>query len=445
GKTSNMNGLAIAAAELGKSVPEIGLTTFRPPYTPVTFGVYAGAARGLLFEPVRRTPMHALAQAQGAVFEDAGPWKRALAFPRADEDVHAAVARECRAVRSGVGMFDASTLGKIEVAGPDAAAFLDLIYVNDMSKLAPGKCRYGLMLNEQGFVMDDGVVARLAPDRFHVTTTSSGAARVLQHMEDYLQTEFPHLRVWLASTTEQWAVLALQGPKAREVLAPLAPGADLSREALAHMAFRDVAVLGVPGRVFRVSFTGELGFEVNVPADHGPALWEAARAAGEAHGIVAYGTETMHVLRAEKGYVVVGQDTDGTVTPDDLGFGRAIPKAKRDFVGKRSLSRPDMTAPGRPQFVGLLPDDPAAVPDEGAQIVAEATQTPGAKAIGHVTSSYASATLGRSFCLGLVAGGRTRHGETVHLTVATGTSLSTMPARIVDPVFHDKEGKRLDG
>ncbi len=245
------------------------------PYTPVTFGTLAGVARGDLFDPVRRTPMHDWAAADGAVFEDVGHWKRARYFPRAGDDMQRAVARECRAVRTTVGLFDASTLGKIEVVGPDAAEFLDRIYTGSFARLAPGRCRYGLLLSEDGFVMDDGVVARLAPDRFHVTTTTGGAATVLHHMEDYLQTEFPDLRVWLTSITEQWAVIAVQGPRG-------APGAgtvratdiDLTR-AMPHMSVREGRVGGVPTRLFRVSFTGELGYEINVPPDYGPAVWEA--------------------------------------------------------------------------------------------------------------------------------------------------------------------------
>ena len=260
--------------------------------------------------------------------------------------MHRAVARECRAVRNAVGMFDATTLGKIEVVGPDAAEFLDRLYTGNFSRLAPGRCRYGVLLNEAGFVMDDGVVARLAPDRFHVTTTTGGAAGVLHHMEDYRQTEFPELRVWLTSITEQWAVIAVQGPLARRTIAPLVQDIDIAPEAMPHMSVREGRVCGVPARLFRVSFTGELGYEINVPADYGRAVWEAVYAAGTQHGITAYGTETMHVLRAEKGYIIVGQETDGTVIPADLGLEWTIGKAKRDFVGKRSLTRPDMLPRG---------------------------------------------------------------------------------------------------
>jgi sarcosine oxidase subunit alpha len=441
GKTSNINALAIVAAASGRAIPEVGLTTFRQPFTPVSFGTLAGPSRGELFDPVRTTPIHAWALAQGAVFEDVGQWKRAHHFPQPGEDMHRAVRRECAAVRARAGLFDASTLGKIEVVGRDAAEFLERLYVNSWKKLEPGRCRYGILLNEAGFVIDDGVVGRLAPDLFHVTTTTGGAARVLALMEDYLQTEWPELRVWLTSTTEQWATIAVQGPRSRDILAPLAEGMDLSREAFPHMALRTGRIAGVAARLFRVSFTGELGFEVNVPAGEGRAVWEAIWAEARRHDAVAYGTETMHVLRAEKGYVIVGQETDGTVVPDDLGLSWAIGKAKRDFVGKRSLARPDIAAPGRKQLVGLLTADPGHVLEEGAQIVAMRDPPPGTPALGHVTSSYWSPALGRSIALALVADGRARHGQTLHVPIPAGA----VPVAVTGPVFHDPEGRSLDG
>ena len=441
GKLSNINALAIVAAASGREIPEIGLTSFRQPYTPVSFGTLAGTSRGALFDPLRTTPIHDWAAAQGAVFEDVGQWKRARHFPRSGEDLHAAVTRECRTVRERAGIFDASTLGKIEVVGPDAAEFLNRIYVNAWTKLEPGRCRYGILLNEAGFVIDDGVVGRIAPDRFHVTTTTGGAARVLNLMEDYLQTEFPELRVWLTSTTEQFAVIAVQGPRSRDILAPLVEGIDLARAAFPHMSLREGRIAGVSTRLFRVSFTGELGFEINVPSDHGQAVWEAIWEQARRHDATAYGTEAMHVLRAEKGYIIVGQETDGTVIPDDLGLGWAIGKAKPDFVGKRSLARPDMVAKRRKQLVGLLTQDPRHVLDEGAQITASATPASGTAALGHVTSSYWSPALDRSIALALVADGRARIGETLHVPMPNGSVAVTL----VNPVFFDPQGARLDG
>ncbi|NNM62540.1 MAG: sarcosine oxidase subunit alpha family protein, partial [Steroidobacteraceae bacterium] len=357
GKTSNMNALAIVGSALGLPIPQVGLTSFRMPYTPTTFGSFAGASRGDLFDPVRRTPIHDWAAAQGAVFEDVGLWKRARYFPRDSEGMDAAVARECRTVRSTCGMFDASTLGKIEVVGPGAAEFLERLYINSWANLAVGRCRYGILCREDGFIYDDGVVARLGENRFHVTTTTGGAARVLAMMEDYRQTEWPDLRLWLTSTTEQWAVIAVQGPKSREVLRALVQDIDLDAAAMPHMSVAAGRICGVPGFVMRVSFTGELGFELNVPSDHGLAVWKAVHAAGAEHGIVCYGTESMHVLRAEKGYIIVGQDTDGTVTPDDAGLSWAIGKKKPDFVGRRSLQRASMQAATRKQLVGLQSRD----------------------------------------------------------------------------------------
>lgn len=441
GKTSNLNALGLIARALDKPVADVGLTTFRMPYTPVTFGSFAGMSRGPLFDPVRRTPMHAAAEARGAVFEDVGLWKRARYFPRAGEDLHAAVARECQAVRTGCGMFDASTLGKIAVVGADAAEFLNRLYVNNWTNLAVGRARYGILLRDDGFVYDDGVIARLAHDRFHVTTTTGGAARVLNLMEDYRQTEWPELKVWLTSTTEQWAVIAVQGPTSRAVLQPLVGDLDLSPTALPHMAVASGTLAGIPMLLFRVSFTGELGFEVNVPADFGRAAWEAIAAAGAPHGITPYGTEAMHVLRAEKGYIIVGQETDGTTTLDDVGLTWAMGKNKPDFVGKRALERVAMRSPHRKQLVGLRTADPSLVLEEGAQLVESPGQTPPMRLIGHVTSSYHSAALGHSIALALVAGGRARLGETLYVPMPSGDIAVT----VTTPVFYDAAGARLNG
>jgi len=438
GKTSNINALGLVAQARGTAVPQVGLTTFRMPYTPVTFGALAGPARGALFDPVRKTPLHAWAAGQGAVFEDVSLWKRARYFPLAGETMAQAVARECRAVRGTAGIFDASTLGKIEVVGPDAAVFLERMYVNGFQKLAPGRARYGVLLREDGFISDDGVIGRISVDKFHVTTTTGGAPRVLAMMEDYLQTEWPDLRVWLTSTTEEWAVIAVQGPRARDIIAPLVESIDLSPGGLPHMGVAIGCTLGVPLRLFRVSFTGELGFELNVPADYAQSVFDAVWARGAPLGLVAYGTETMHVLRAEKGYIIVGQETDGTVTPDDVGLGSAVNTRKPDFVGKRSLARAAMQDPSRKQLVGLLTEQPRIVLDEGAQIVADPASR---KSLGHVTSAYESATLNRSIALAMVAGGRARIGETLQVPMQG----RTVPVRVVAPVFYDPAGERLNG
>lgn len=439
GKMSNMNGLMIAADALGRDVPQVGLTTFRPPYTPTTFGALAGYHKGRHFEVTRRTPMDAWAEEHGAAFEPVALWRRAWYYPRKGEDMHAAVARECRFTRTSLGIFDASTLGKIEVAGPDAVTFMERMYTNPWAKLGVGRCRYGLLLGEDGFIRDDGVIGRLGPDLFHVTTTTGGAARVLNMMEDYLQTEWPDLKVWLTSTTEQWAVVALNGPNARKLLTPLVEGLDLSDAAFPHMAVAECTVAGLPARLFRVSFTGELGFEINVPTRYGRQLWDTLMQAGQAYDICPYGTETMHVLRAEKGYIIVGQDTDGTVTPADAGLNWAVGKAKPDFVGKRSLARPDIVAPGRKQLVGLLTDDPKTVLEEGAQIVLDPAQPVPMKMIGHVTSSYWSEALGRSIAMALVEGGHGMEGKTLHIPMPQRTH----SAKVTGCVFYDPAGDRL--
>jgi len=440
GKTSNLNALQIAARAVDTPVEKVGLTTFRPPYTPTTFGTLAGYRSGHLFEVTRKTPIDPWAEAQGAMFEPVGIWRRAWYFPKAGEDMHMAVARECKSTRESLGIFDASTLGKIEVVGPDAARFMNLIYTNPWSKLPVGGCRYGLMLREDGYIYDDGVVGRLAEDRFHVTTTTGGAPRVYRHMEDYLQTEFPDLDVWLTSTTEQWAVIALNGPNARKLIEPFVEGIDLSQEGFPHMAVREGKICGVPTRLFRVSFSGELGFEINVPAHYGRTLWETLFEAGQDYGITPYGTETMHVLRAEKGFIIVGQDTDGTVTPFDAGMPWAVSKKKKDFVGKRSLVRPDLVVKGRKQLVGLLTEDPNVVLEEGAQIVADPDRAIPMEMIGHVTSSYWSEALGRSIAMALVNDGVNRMDETLHIPMIE----KTHSAKVTSTVFYDPKGARLN-
>jgi sarcosine oxidase, subunit alpha len=439
GKTSNMNAIGIASEAMSRPAPEIGTTTFRLPYTPVTFGALIGPNRGVLFDPARKTPIYAWALKQGAAFEDVGLWKRAWYFPQTGETMHRAVMRECRAVREKAGIFDASTLGKIEVVGKDAGEFLNRIYVNNFSKLDIGKCRYGLLLKDDGFIYDDGIIARIAEDRYHVTTTTGGAPRVMHLMEDYLQTEFMDLDVQLTTITEQWAVIAVQGPLARDIVAPLIEGVDLSETGLPPMGYAEGKICGISMRLFRASFTGEVGYEINVPADHGEAVWEALFEAGKPHGLTPYGTEAMHVLRAERGFIIVGQETDGTVTPDDVGLGGMVSKIKPDFLGKRGLLRPDLAKPGRKQLVGLLSVDPALVLDEGAQIVLDVTQPKPMTMLGHVTSSYESPTLNRSIAMALLADGRARIGETVHVTTKDGFA----PAIVGKPIFYDAEGTRV--
>jgi sarcosine oxidase subunit alpha len=442
GKTSNVNGLAILADALGEAIPQVGTTTFRPPYTPVTFAAMGGRDRGELFDPARLTSIHERHVAAGAVFEDVGQWKRPWYYPRGDEDMQAAVARECIAVRERVGVLDASTLGKIDIQGPDAAEFLNRIYTNNWLKLPVGKVRYGIMCREDGMVFDDGTTARLDEHRYLMTTTTGNAAPVLDHLEEYLQTEWPNLRVRLTSVTEQWATVGVAGPMSARVLANLAPDIDVSPDKFPFLTWRDAVVAGMPARIFRISFTGELQFEINVPWNYGTTLWDRVLTAGGEFGMTAYGTETMHVLRAEKGFIIIGQETDGTQTPHDLGLGWAVSQEK-DFIGRRSMRRPDCMRRDRKQLVGLVPSDSNAVIQEGTQLVAagRSSDAPPVPMLGFVTSSYYSPAMGSRICLALVKGGRARHGEMIEAAAGSGP----VPVRICDPVFYDREGTRRDG
>ena len=447
GRASGALAAEIVNQLLGTDPGAQGPTNARPPWSPVPYHVLAGPYRGPRFDAVRVTPIHDAHAARGAVFDNVGQWKRPWYFPRERETMHQAVLRECAAVRTAVGMIDASTLGKIEVVGPDAPAFLDRMYTNAMSTLAVGRIRYGLMLGLDGMVFDDGVAMRLAEDRYLVTTTTGGAARVLDRFEEWLQTEWPWMRVYCTSVTEQWAAVAVAGPRSREVLQAVGTDIDVARAAFPFMAWRDGRVAGVPARLARVSFSGELAFEVHVAGWHGRHVWEALLAAGARFGITPYGTETMDVLRAEKGFVLVGQDTDGTVTPDDLGMSWIVNLRKGDFVGRRSLRRADLLRPDRRQLVGLLPTDPGVPLQEGAQLVAaeHAAAAPPVPMLGHVTSSYHSAALGRTFALALLAGGRDRIGSTVHARTFDGGAHHAVPATVTAPIFYDPEGARRDG
>ena len=446
GKLGNINGMAILAAALGKSIPETGTTTFRPNYTPVTFGAIAGREIGDFIDPIRKTCIHEWHVENGAMFEDVGNWKRPWYFPKAGEDLHAAVARECLAVRQSVGILDASTLGKIDIQGPDAAKLLNWVYTNPWSKLEVGKCRYGLMLDENGMVFDDGVTVRLGEQHYMMSTTTGGAARVLTWLERWLQTEWPDMKVRMASVTDHWATFAVVGPNSRKVLQKVCRDIDFANEAFPFMTYREGTVAGVGSRVMRISFSGELAYEVNVPANAGRAVWEALMAAGAEFDITPYGTETMHVLRAEKGYIIVGQDTDGSITPFDLGMGGLVAKTK-DCLGKRSLTRSDTAKEGRKQFVGLLTDDPSCVLPEGSQILPEGVNGPASGQVaaspvpmlGHVTSSYYSPILKRSIALAVVKGGLGKMGQKVSIDMGGGKPVT---ATISSPVFYDVEGVR---
>ena len=438
GKLGNITGMAVLAETLGAPVASVGTTTFRPPFTPVSFGVCAGEGVGELYDPVRKTAIHEWHVSAGAAFENVGQWHRPWYFPRAGEDLNSAVARECLATRRSIGILDASTLGKIDVQGRDAVAFLERIYPHKVGRMAVGRCAYGLMLGEDGMVMDDGVMTRLGDRRYYLTTTTGGAARVLAWLESWLQTEWPDLEVYLTSLTDQLSTISVAGPNSRRLLEKLGCSIDLSREQFPFMSMRQADLAGLPVQLFRVSFSGELAFEINVDSAHALALWQTLMDAGREFEITPYGTETMHVLRAEKGFVIVGQDTDGSVTPIDLGLERMLAKDK-DFLGKRSLARPDCVREGRKQLVGLLSADGRTVLREGAQLIEEPGAAHPVPMIGHVTSSYMSDCLGHPIALALVAGGRSRHGETIHASLGAG-SIATVT--IVPPVFYDPQNER---
>jgi sarcosine oxidase subunit alpha len=444
GKTSNVNALAIMAGLQGISIPEAGTTTFRPPWVPTGFGAIAGRNVGEFMDPARLTAMHDWHVEHGAKFEDVGQWKRPWYYPKPGESMEDAVNREVLAARSAVTMLDASTLVTIDIQGPDAAEFLSRIYTNAWLKLPVGSCRYGLMLHESGMIFDDGVTTRLGENRFLMTTTTGGAANVLTWLEEWLQTEWPELKVYCTSVTEQWATLSVSGPYARHVVGSLTDYDKLGPKDLPFMTMAEMNVAGIPARVYRISFTGELAFEINVPRRYGLALWQAVWDAGQKYGVTPYGTEAMHVLRAEKGFIIVGQDTDGTVTPMDMGMDWIVAKKKGDFIGRRSFAREDTSRADRKQLVGLFTeDDHHHVLVEGQQLVAEVRPAPPMAMVGHVTSAYYSPNVGRSIALAVVEGGQNRMGETLYAPRLDGGK--PVKVTITDPVFFDKEGVRARG
>ena len=438
GKLSNINGLAILSDALGQPIPQTGTTTFRPPYTPISLASIAGEARDETFQPLRKTPMHGWHAENGAYWEPVGAWRRPYCFPKPGESIEDAVQREVKATRDSLGLLDASTLGKIIVKGPDAGRFLDMLYTNMMSTLKPGRCRYGLMCNENGFLMDDGVVARLDEETFLCHTTTGGAESIHAHMEEWLQTEWWDWKVYTANVTEQFAQVAVVGPKARKVLEKLTDD-DISAEALTFMGWTDVTFGAIRARVFRISFSGELSYEIAVPASQGRAFWDMVLQAGAEFGVTTYGTEALHIMRAEKGFIMIGDETDGTVIPQDLGLDWAISKKKTDFLGKRAQERRHMSDPTRWKLVGLETLDGATLPD-GAYATAEGNNANGQRNVqGRVTSTYHSPTLGRGIAMGLVLNGPDRMGEVLEFPKVDGT---VMRAKIVEPVFYDKDGEK---
>lgn len=439
GKLGNINGMAIAAKRLGQTIPDTGTTIFRPNYTPVTFGAIAGRNCADLFDPMRYTAMHDWHVEHGTKFEDVGQWKRPWYYPRGNETMQQALDRECKAVRTSVGVLDASTLGKIDIQGKDAREFIGRVYTNAWAKLEVGKCRYGLMCGEDGMVFDDGVTSCLGENHFLMTTTTGGAAHVLEWLELYHQTEWPELEVYFNSVTDHWATMTLGGPNSRKLLTELTD-IDLSGDSFKFMDWREAKVAGVPARIFRISFTGELSFEINVQANYARHVWDKLFEHGAKYDLTPYGTETMHILRAEKGFIIAGQDTDGSMTPYDLGMGWCVGAKKPfSFIGKRGMALEANQREGRKQLVGLKTLDPQIVLPEGAQAVNDPNQPLPMEMLGHVSSSYWSANLNRSIAMGFIKGGLNRMGEKVFYPLADGRVIE---AEICNPVFFDPKGER---
>ncbi|MBB3524297.1 sarcosine oxidase subunit alpha family protein [Rhizobium sp. BK456] len=442
GKLSNINAIGILAEARGVSPAEVGTTTFRPFYTPVSFGALTGASRGKDFQPARKSPLHGWAQKNGAVFVETGLWYRSSWFPRAGEATwRDSVDREVLNIRKNAGLCDVSTLGKIEIFGKDAAIFLDRVYCNGFAKLAVGKARYGIMLREDGFIYDDGTTSRFSDEHFFMTTTTALAAGVLTHLEFCAQTIWPELDVCFASSTDQWAQMAVAGPKSRAILSEIVDE-DISDAAFPFMSARKVSLFAgrLEGRLFRISFSGELAYELAVPAGYGESVADAIMAAGEKHGICAYGAEALGVLRIEKGHVTHAE-INGTVTPGDLGFGRMVSSTKPDFIGKAMLARDGLQDPERPRLVGVKPLNPASGFRTGSHILAEGAAATLENDQGYVTSSAFSPTLGHTIGLALVRRGPERIGE--KMTVWNGLRNEFTDAVLCHPVFIDPENEKL--
>ena len=423
----------------GVKMGTLGTTTFRPPFTPLTFGTLVGRNVGKFFEVVRKTSMHEWHVENNAEFENVGQWKRPWYYAKNGENMHDAVQRESKAARDSAGILDASTLGKIDIQGTDASEFLNRVYTNAWSKLAIGKCRYGLMLNEDGMVYDDGVTTRISENHYLMTTTTGGAANVLSKLEDYLQTEWPELDVYLTSVTDHYSTASICGPNSKKILNKLFPNLDLSDENFPHMSFKEDKLENINCRIMRISFTGELSYEINIESKYGHSLWKMCIEAGKEFNLTPYGTETMHLLRAEKGFIIVGQDTDGTMTPSDLQMDWIVSKKKYDFIGKRSLYRSDTIREDRKQLVGLLTDDPKEILEEGAQIVSDIKSKP-IDMLGHVTSSYFSPNLNKSIALAVVRSGKTMKGQKLIIPMEN----KNINVTVSDTIFLDKENKRLN-
>lgn len=441
GKTSNVNALAIMAEQRRLSIPEVGTTRFRPPTTPVAMGAFAGREIGTHFRPLRRTPMQSWHEKNGAVFVETGAWRRAQYYPIGNEGIDEAYVRETAHVREKVGMVDVTTLGKIDVMGPDAGEFLNRVYTNAWKKMPVGKARYGLMLREDGIVYDDGTTSRIAENHYFMTTTTANAAGVLVHLEKLLQTEWQDLRVKVTSVSEQWAGMAVAGPRSRAVLEAALDDIDMSDAAFPFMGVREGKLSGMPVRVLRISFSGEMAYEVYTPAHHGEAVWCAIMDAGKSQEIIPYGTEALGALRIEKGHVA-GPELDGRTTLADMGLAGLASK-KKYFVGKTMMSRPGLEDENRPRLVGLKSKNPEDRLKAGAILLPSADMSAGADKQGHVTSITYSPAVGGYIALGYLRGGLERTGETVY--AAYPLRDTCVEVEVCHPCFYDQSGERMKG
>ena len=440
GKTSNVNGLAIVSEELDKPIPEVGHTTFRPPYTAVTMGAITGTERGHHFSPIRRSPLHDWHLNAGATMVPAGMWMRAQYYQHPGEGMWDAIYRETLNVRNNVGLFDVSPLGKIDVQGPDAAEFLNRCYINGFGKLAVGKCRYGVMLREDGMIFDDGTTSRFSENHFMMTTTTAKAGPVMQHLEYLLDVEWPELNVHVVSVTEEWCGMAVAGPNSRELLSRITD-ADVSDEAIPFMGVTEVDICGVPGRIYRISFSGELAYEVGVPSDWGTHVWSQLMEKGADMGVAPYGTEAMGIMRIEKGHVV-GAELNGRTTADDLGFG-PMTSSKKAFIGQHAIGKPAFLETDRKQLTGLKSVDGKTKIPRGAQIVADPAGRIPMEQLGEVTANCYSPSMKEFIGLAIVKNGRERKGE--KLWAYSPLTNEKCQVELVSPHMYDPEGEKVRG
>ena len=439
GRTSNLNGLQLVSNIENKIVPEVGHTTFRPPFTPITIGTIVGREVGMEYMPTRKTPMHEWHEKNNAVFVDAGAWKRPRYYKQGNETLFEASKREAKNVRENVGICDVTTLGKIDIKGPDAAEFLNRVYTNAWMKLPVGKARYGLMLREDGIVMDDGTTTRISENHYHMTTTTAQAANVLSHLEYYLQIVWPELNVNVVSTTEQWAGAAIAGPKSRDMLSKLYPDLDVSNDALPFMGYKEAEFFGVPSRIFRISFSGELAYEINVKSDHGMFMWEKMMEVGKEFGNQPYGTEALSTLRIEMGHVA-GPELDGRTIPSDVSLNGLVSK-KKDFIGKNSLGREAFNVESRQKIVGLIPIDRKSSIPEGSHIVQDQNAKLPNPKLGHVSSSCWSVENNNPFSLAIMKDGKNMIGK--KFFAVSPLKNKSIEVEVISSHYVDPEGKRV--